>query len=296
MRLPDFEAWAVFAAIAEQGGISAAAAALGTTKATISKALARLEAAQGTVLFHRTSRRLTLSASGAALLDHARRIVAEGVAAEEAASNEASEPSGCIRLAAPMSFGLRALAEPLARFMAEYPKITLDVHLSDSKVDLIDDGFDLALRIAALPDSSLRAIRIRGVERQLVAAPAYLDAHGRPQHPDDLAHHAGFLYANSNLPELWQLVRGDGARARVRPRAVMQCNNSDFVLPALIAGQGIALMPDFMCADALSQGTLEAVLGDWNFEEIALNIVMPPSPHRPARVSALVAFLRRELA
>jgi len=286
----------VFAAVADLGSFTAAADALGVSKASVSKAVARLEAALGTVLFHRTSRRLSLSAAGRSLLEKAQHIRAAGEAATEAARDEAQLLSGTVRLAAPMSFGLRTLGPILAQFMQRYPAVTIDLDLSDERTDLVERGFDLALRIAALPDSSLRAIRVRSVGRHLVAAPAYLDRYGRPEHPDDLARHRGFLYANAPHPEIWHLYGADGARVSVSPQGVLQANNSDVMLPALAAGLGIAALPDFLCADALAAGALEIILGDWRFEDIALHIVMPPSPHRPARVDTLVGFLRDALA
>ena len=295
MALPDFEAWAIFAAVAERGSFTGAAAELGVSKATVSKAVTRLEAQLSTVLFHRTSRRISLSAAGAALLPNAQRIRAEGEAAVEAARDEAELLSGSIKLAAPMSFGLRALAPILSEFMMLHPSIMVDVHLSDKRIDLVESGFDLALRIAALPDSSLRAIRLRDVKRYLLAAPSYLDRYGTPHHPRELSEHRGFIYANTATPELWHFTGPDGERVAVKPRPVMQSNNSDIMLPALLAGQGMALLPDFMCDGALASGRLVSLLPEWQFEDIALHIVMPPSPRRPARVEALIEFLRSNL-
>jgi len=295
MALPDFEAWAIFAAVAERGSFTGAANMLGVSKATVSKAITRLETQLSTVLFHRTSRRISLSAAGAALLPNAQRIRAEGEAAVEAARDEAELLSGSIKLAAPMSFGLRALAPILPDFMALHPSIMIDVHLSDSQIDLVENGFDLALRIAALPDSSMRAIRLRTVQRHLLAAPSYLARHGTPTHPRDLSDHWGFIYANIATPELWHFTGPDGERVAVKPRPVMQTNNSDVIMPALVAGRGVALLPDFLCDDDLRNNRLVTLLPDWDFGEIALHIVMPPSPRRPARVEVLIEFLRTNL-
>jgi len=157
MRLPDFEAWSIFACVVEHKSFTAAAQALGLSKATVSKAVTRLEIQVGAPLFHRTSRRLALTESGAKLVEHAKAILAEGQAAEEAARDEASEPAGLVRLAVPMSFGLRHVGPVVAEFLCRYRDISVDMHLSDAKVDLIGEGFDIGLRIASLPDSSLRA-------------------------------------------------------------------------------------------------------------------------------------------
>lgn len=295
MRLPDFEAWAVFAAVADTGSFTGAAAALGLSKAKVSKAVSRLEAELGTVLFHRTSRRLSLSAAGRTLVDHGRRIRIDGEAAVEAARDEAQLLTGTVRLAVPMSFGLRAVAPLVARFMALHPGIVIDMHLSDARVDLVDQGFDLALRIAALPDSSLRAIRLRAVQLYLIGAPGYCARYGTPRHGAQLDAHRAALYANSAQPGLWSMTGPDGTRVQARPRPALIVNNADAAMPAVLDGLCLAALPDFFCNDAIADGRLLRLLPDWRFDETTLSIVTPPSPHRPARVEALIAFLRGEL-
>ncbi|PXA97578.1 LysR family transcriptional regulator, partial [Nostoc sp. 3335mG] len=198
MRLPDFEAWAMFACVVEHRSFSAAAQSIGVSKATVSKAVARLEASLGTTLFHRTSRRLTLSDAGQSLAERAGRILAEAQAAEEQARDAAAAPTGLVRVAAPMSFGIAHVAPAIADFLADHPGVEIDLTLSDAKVDIVADGIDIALRIAELPDSSLRARRLGPVAVRIVASPGYWAQHGRPTHPADLARHACFRY--SNLP------------------------------------------------------------------------------------------------
>ena len=296
MRLPDFEAWAVFAAVADTGSFTGAADALSLSKAKVSKAVSRLEAELGTVLFHRTSRRLSLSAAGRSLVDHARRIRMDGEAAVEAARDEAVLLSGTVRIAVPMSFGLSAVAPLIAQFMALHPGILIDMHLSDARVDLVDQGFDLALRIAVLPDSSLRAIRLRTVSLYLIAAPGYCERHGTPRHPAELEAHKAVHYANSPQPGLWPLTGPDGTRVLARSQPALIVNNADAAMPAVFDGQCIAALPDFFCMEGLSDGRLVHLLPEWRFEPLTLSIVTPPSPHRPARVEALIAWLRPRLA
>jgi DNA-binding transcriptional LysR family regulator len=290
MRLPDFEAWAIFACVVEHRSFSAAAEAIGVSKATVSKAVSRLETALGTSLFHRTSRRLTLTESGKALAEHARRIVAEGEAAEEAARDSATLPAGLVRVAAPMTFGTTYLAPAIAEFLAAHPGIEIDLALSDATVDIVAEGFDVALRIADLPDSSLRARRLCGIAVHVVAAPAYLARHGRPSHPAQLGEHRCISYTNAPAG-VWRFTGPGGEEAAVRPTGPLATNSGDAMLPALRAGLGIARLPDFIVGADLEAGTLEAILTDWAPPPIALHLLTPPSPLRPARVNVLINFL-----
>ncbi|MFV0625276.1 LysR family transcriptional regulator [Sphingomonas sp. ac-8] len=290
MMLPDFEAWAIFASVVEHRSFSSAAQALGTSKATVSKAISRLEARLGATLFHRTSRRLTLTESGTALAERAARILAEARDAEEMARDANSTPTGRVRLAAPMTFGLSRVAPAVADFLALYPGIEIDLTLSDASTDIVAEGIDVALRIADLPDSSLRARRLAPVALHLVAAPAYLEKHGRPEHPADLAHHACLAYTNVTRPYVWQFRRGQ-EEVVIRPSGPMCTDNGEAMLPALRAGLGLTRLPDFIVDKDLANGTLVRVLEDWEETGIALHLLTPPGTLRPARVEALIEFL-----
>lgn len=290
MRLPDFEAWAIFAAVVEHRSFSGAAEALGASKATVSKAVSRLEAHLNQSLFHRNSRRLALTDSGRMLAEHAQRILAEAQAAEEAASTNANAPSGLIRIAAPMTFGISHVAPAIADFMSEYPDIHIDLRLSDSKIDIVAEGFDVALRVAALPDSSLRARRLAPIAARVVASPLYLDRHGRPRHPLELGEHEVFAYAN--VPSAtWHFHGPDGEEVGVRPNGRFTSDSGDAMLPLLRAGLGIARLPDFIVDAEIAAGRLEAILTEWTAPPIALHLVTPPSPLRPSRVELLIDFL-----
>lgn len=293
VRLPDLEAWAIFAAVAEHRSFSGAADAIGLSKATVSKAVTRLETHLGQSLFHRTSRRLALTESGKALAERAGRMLAEAQGAEEAARDAASAPAGLVRVAAPMSLGLLAISPVIADFLALHPGIEIDLHLSDARVDIVAEGFDIALRIAALPDSTLRARKLADMPMHVIAAPAYLAAHGRPIHPAQLGEHRCLGYTNVSGP--WRFTGPDGAEVSVRPHGPLSTNCGDAMLPSLRAGLGIAVLPEFLVGADLAAGRLEAILADWHPPAGALHLMTPPGTLRPARVEALIAFLAERL-
>jgi len=290
-KLPDFEALAIFAKVVELRSFAAAANELVLSKATVSKAVSRLEERLGARLFNRTSRRLALTDAGQKLSARAQRLLADGEAAENEALAQSVSPRGLVRLAVPMTFGVKAVAPILPEFLKTYPDVAIDLHLSDAMVDLIGEGFDAALRIARLPDSSMIARRLCAMPRHTVAAPSYLKRYGRPTHPMHLAEHKCFGYTYQPNADVWHYNNAKGEQVSVRPAGPLRVNNGEAVVPALIAGLGIADMPDFIVGDAIRAGKVEVILQGWSQPEGAVHLVTPPGGPRPARVEALGNFL-----
>lgn len=295
-RLPDLEAWAVFAKVAEAGSFAGAANELGLSKATVSKAVTRLEGRLGERLFHRTSRRLSLTETGRVLSVRAAQILADAEAVEAEGLAQSATPRGRVRLAAPMSFGLEHLAPALPDFLGAYPEISIDLHLSDEIIDLVGGGFDLALRIAVLSDSSMIARRLCQVRRVLVGAPSYFASRGRPSHPRELSGHSCLGYSYLPTGENWQFVGPAGEVCAIDVAGPLRANNADALMPSLHAGIGIAVQPEFVVWRDLREGRLEAVMTDWSAPPIALNVVTPPGGPRASRIAVLIDFLVRRFS
>jgi DNA-binding transcriptional LysR family regulator len=294
-KLPDFEALAIFAKVVEMRSFASAASELALSKATVSKAVSRLEQRLGARLFNRTSRRLALTDAGQKLSERAARLLLDGEAAENEALAQSVEPRGLVRLAVPMTFGIKAVAPILPQFLAQYPEVAIDLHLSDAMVDLIGEGFDAGLRIASLPDSSLIARRLCPMPRYTVASSAYLKRHGRPTHPMHLAQHQCLGYTYLSTPNIWHYSNAKGEQVSVRPAGPLRVNNGEALIPALLAGLGIADLPDFIVGDALASGEVEIILKDWKQTEGSVHLLTPPGGPRPARVEVLADFLAKHL-
>jgi len=295
-KLPDFEGLAMFAKVAEERSYVGAARSMGVSVATVSRAVSRLEDRLGGRLFNRSSRRLALTDFGRGLADRAARVYAEAEDIEHVAHATAGCPCGLVRLAVPMSFGTRWVAPILPDFFRRYPDIAVDLHLSDEQIDLIGDGFDAALRIAVLEDSSLVAKRLAPVRRFIVAAPSYLARYGRPRHPDDLSAHHCLGYAYRASRDVWRFTNQAGDSATVTPVGPLRVTNVDAMLPTLLAGFAIAELPEFIAFDLLRTGQVEALLPDWSMTLGGLYFVTPTARARSAKVEALSSFLTERLS
>ena len=295
-NLPDFEGMAIFAKVVELRSFAGAAAELKLSKATVSKAISRVEARLGARLINRSSRRFAMTDAGRQLAERAAHILAAGEAAEDAALAQATVPRGLVRLAVPMSFGVLHIAPLMPEFLAAYPEVSVDLHLSDAMVDLVGEGFDAAIRITAvMPDSSLVVRRLCAMHRYLVGSPIYLNKHGRPRHPLHLAQHQCIGYSFTMAAETWRFVK-DGKSALVRPSGPLRVNNGDAMMPALIAGVGVGILPEFILREALAAGRLERLLPDWSLPSGAAYWVTPPGGPRPKRIDVLADYLVEKLA
>lgn len=295
MSFPDFEAWSLFAAVAETGSFAAAARSRGLSVPTVSRAVARLETRLGASLFHRTSRRLSLSALGHEALPEAQALVAAAQLMEERLGESSATPSGMIKLAAPMDFGRTHLAPLLSEFLQAYPEISVDLHLSDARTDIVASGHDLVLRIGQLADSTLIARRLCSVSLLLVGAPSYLAAHGRPRHPSDLSKHRCLIYTNTVPVGVWRFHSPDGGDFSVTVSGPLQADSGATLLPAIVSGLGIGLLPDFMVSDDLRAGRLELLLENWRAPSAGAWLITPPNPLRPLRVRLLMDWLAERL-
>jgi DNA-binding transcriptional LysR family regulator len=295
-KLPDFEGLAMFAKVAEEGSFAAAAAAMGVSVATVSRAVTRLEDRLGGRLFNRTSRRLALTDYGHSLAERAAKMYAEAEETEDFARETSSRPRGLVKLAAPLSFGGRWVAPLLPEFFRAYPDISVDLHLTDVHVDLIGDGFDAALRIAIMEDASLVARLITPVRRFLVASPEYLSRYGRPQHPHELGAHQCLTYMNRSKRDVWRFTHKNGEECTITPTGRLRGTTVDALLPTVLAGLAITEFPEFIATPYFANNQLEHILTEWRMPEGGLYFVTPTARARPAKVSALADFFITKLA
>jgi DNA-binding transcriptional LysR family regulator len=296
-KLPDFEGLAMFAKVAEERSFAGASKAMGVSVATVSRAVARLEERLGGRLFNRTSRRLALTDYGRALAERASRIYAEAEEAEDIAREASSRPRGLVKLSAPLSFGTRWVAPLLPEFFRRCPDIAVDLHLTDAHIDLIGEGFDAAIRIAVMEDSSLVARLIVPVRRFVVASPTYIARYGRPQHPHELGAHRCLSYLNRAKRDLWRFThRKTGEECRITPTGPLRGTTIEALLPTVLEGLAITELPEFAATRYFREQQLEPILADWRLPEGGMYFVTPTARARPAKVSALADFLIAELS
>jgi DNA-binding transcriptional LysR family regulator len=295
-QMPDFEAWAIFAKVAERGSFSQAADELGLAKTTVSKAVTRLEERMRTTLLHRTTRQLSLTESGRVSLERATRIFSDGLAVEAEILEEAAIPRGLVRIASTIAFGIDQLANVLPGFMKRYPEVEIDLCLTDDRVDIVASGFDLALRIGPVADSSMRISRLFSFRVPVVGSPEFFERHGRPVHPSDLAKMPALIFTHILGADVWHFSHPRHGACDVPVEGTIRVNNGVAAIPVLVAGIGMTALPEAYVSRELGDGRLEAVLSDWTVAPPPLHVLTPPGRARPARVRVLIEYLRQHFA
>jgi DNA-binding transcriptional LysR family regulator len=292
---PDIATLETFVAVVETGSLSRAAEKLETTAGAVSRRLTGLEERLGLRLLNRTTRKIRLTEAGEHYYRDVRGILLALTEAEDRASHLSDAPKGTLRVAAPLSFGVRALAPLLPDFMERYPGLQLTLDLDDRMVDILATGADIALRIGPLHDSSLVARRIAVLERVFCAAPAYLERRGEPKAPAELALHACLHYSNVSFKEEWTLVSESDAEV-VEVSGPLCANNGDLLREAALGGLGIVSLPEFIVAEDLNAGRLRRVLSGYRTRPLSLSALWPSRQFVPAKVRVFADFLAEKLA
>ena len=292
--MKSFSAIPVFIAVVECGSFSAAGQKLGTSKSAVSKRINQLEHDLGVRLLHRTTRRLSLTEAGEHYYDYARKAFFAACEGEDAITQWQGKPKGMLRVSVPMSFGRLHIAPLVSRFLSEYPDIQLNMTMDDKMVDLVEGGFDIAIRIGDLPDSSLIARRIAPCRSVVCASPEYVERHGRPKTPQDLQQHNCLVYSYFRGGSEWRFSGRNGV-VKVLPKGNYQVNNSAAIREALITGLGIGQMPTFIVGPDLADGKLIPLLEGYSLPLHAIYAVFPERKHLPAKVRVFLDFVVKHL-
>ncbi len=287
-RLSEMEA---FATVVDQGGFTDAAKKLGISKSAVSKHVSSLETRLGARLLNRTTRRVSPTEIGLAYYDRARRVLNDAGEADALVTSMQSAPSGMLRVSVATDFGVNHLSPILGGFLHEYPDITVNMVLNNRYVELISEGFDLAVRIGELEDSTLRARKLAETHKQMIASPGYLEEYGRPQRIDDLNEHKLLHYSNQSNGSVWKLTAPSGEKRQVRSAGWLTVNDGQSLLNAAMGGLGIAFLPDFLYADAMKDGRLVPAIEGMAPETQGIYAVYPPGRYTQPKVRAFIDFL-----
>jgi len=295
--LQDLNDLYFFAAVVEHGGFSAAGRALGVPKSRLSKRVAQLEERLGVRLLQRTTRRFVITEVGERFYAHCRAVLEEARAAQDAVDELRAEPRGVVRLSCPVALAQTVLAYLLPDFLAMYPKVQVRMLSSNHRVDVIGEGYDLAIRVRNKLDTDANlVVRSFGLARTaLVASPALLDAQGRPAQPDELSRLPALSMREHEGAQVWELIDAAGKQVGVEVQARLITGDFAVLLEAARRGLGVALLPEFVCAPAIAQGELEVVLPDWSVPDGTMHFVYPSRRGMLPGVRALVDFLAERL-
>jgi DNA-binding transcriptional LysR family regulator len=288
--MDSLNAMEVFVRVVQSGSFSEAARALSLTPSAVSKQVSRLEDRLGARLINRTTRRLGLTEEGTAFFDRAQRILADVSEAEQAVTRLHGAPRGTLKLNSPVVFGRMHIAPLIPAFLQQHPEMRLDFSVNDRFVDLLEEGLDLVIRIGELKDSSLIARRLATNRRVVVATAEYLEKHGRPERPRDLAAHNCLIYLYRSTKNLWQFDGPEGPES-VEVRGDVEANNAEVILELVRSGQGIALLPTWLVGQCLRGGHLQQVLKGYAAADSQIYAVYPPGRHLSPKVRAFVDHL-----
>ncbi len=280
----------VFVAVVDAGSFAAAADRLDMSRAMASKYVAMLEDHLGTRLLNRTTRRLSLTEPGLVFYERSVQILADVAEAAQVAGHMAAEPRGVLKVTMPLSYGLHRLGPVISEYVRRFPQVKLDLSLSDRKIDLVDEGFDVAVRIGKLPESGLIARKLGAIQSIVVGAPAYLEQHGIPEVPSDLANHVCLGYALGTGGDEWRL-QGAGGLVTVRSTGSIKADNGDILRLAALQGAGLIFQPQFIVEEDVQAGCLVQVLNGYTSEELGVYAVYPSRKHLSAKVRTFVDHL-----
>ncbi len=286
-----FDDLKTFVTVAETGSFTAAADRLDVAKSAVSRRVSSLEERLGVQLIRRTTRRLNLTDTGRSFHARCVRILADLEEAESAVTQEHGELRGRLRVALPLSFGLHHMYEPIAEFSRRHPKVGFDLDLNDRKVDLVEEGIDVAIRIGRLPDSTLIARKIFESRTVVCGGPGYLQEHGTPETPGDLRNHTCLVYSNLADPNRWMYTDGEGRQKAITIKPAMTVNSGEFLCSAASLNLGLIMPPTFIAHKAIRRGDLVPILTDWHWPLTPAYAVYPQTRHLSYRVRAFIDFL-----
>ncbi|MER3356063.1 MAG: LysR family transcriptional regulator [Hoeflea sp. D1-CHI-28] len=293
--MKDFDAIPVFVAVAEAGSFAGAGRKLGVSKSAVSKRIGQLEGQLGVKLFNRSTRAMTLTEAGERYRVPATLAVEAGKQAEDAATALQQKPIGRLRILTPMSFGRLHVAPLMAGFLLDFPDIAAELVLDDRHLDVVEHGFDVAIRAGQLHAPTLVARKLTDLHSVICASPEYLALHKPPQTPADLDKHNCLHFAHALDAQHWSFHKPDEPALRVETRGSYQASNSEALMDAVLGGLGIARLPTFIAGPAIAQGRLQLLLGEYQMQSQPLSIIYPERRYLPVKVRVFIDYVVRQL-